>query len=211
MELINYLNEHFLTQQELLDVTKISEQTLVAYQKDGLMPMCSYKLNVTMQSDSFFGLHNENQTIEYYAKGYVSWLAVIETSTSPETIYSLFEQRYKQAIKVLKQQGHSSDNPKISSAVNDHIKDEWEHFLKGIYGLCTQSGLPEDIAAKEFSIIEINELMALEELNPQQIKKLTRAVDLLDSASSLFAPHERLRSSRHRLVDEVRRQHKLPR
>jgi hypothetical protein len=210
VELINYLNEHFFTQQELLDITKISEQTLVAYQNDGLMPMCSYKLNVTMQSDSFFGLHNESQTIEYYAKGYVSWLTVIESSTSPEAIYSLFEQRYKQAIEVLKQQGHSSDNPKISSALNDHIKEEWGHFINGIYGLCTQSGLPEDIAAKEFSIIEINELMALEEFNPQQIKKLTRAVDLLDNASSLFAPHERLRSSRHRLVDEVRRQHKLP-
>ncbi|WP_241210137.1 DUF6058 family natural product biosynthesis protein [Vibrio splendidus] len=33
--------------------------------------------------------------------------------------------------------------------------------------------------------------------------------NLLDSVSSLFAPHEKLKSSRHRLVDEVRCKYKL--
>jgi hypothetical protein len=75
--------------------------------------------------------------------------------------------------------------------------------------LCTKSGLPEDIAAKEFSILEINELSEIGELSTEQTNKLTIAVNLLDSASSLFAPHERLKSSRHRLVNEIRRKYKL--
>ncbi|MCJ8295556.1 MAG: DUF6058 family natural product biosynthesis protein, partial [Colwellia sp.] len=91
----------------------------------------------------------------------------------------------------------------------NHINEEWYLFLSGIYGLCTKTGLPEDIAAKEFSILEINELSELDDLTDQQINKLTVAVNLLDSASSLFAPHERLRSSRHRLVNEVRRKYQL--
>ena len=209
MELIKYLNDHFFTKQQLLDVSKVTEQDFLSYQENGVMPKCSYKLSLQLTSDSFFGLHNDAQEIEYYAKGYVSWLAIIQSSNSPESVYSIFAERYKKAINTLKENGHDSSNAKITTALNAHIKAEWQHFLNGIYGLCTKSGLPEDIAAKEFSIIEINELTEFNELTSEQMDKLTLAVNLLDSASSLFAPHERLKSSRQRLVNEVRRQYKL--
>mgnify|MGYP000610323971 CR=1 FL=1 len=209
MELIKYLNEHFFTKQELLDISKVTEQDFLKYQENGAMPKCSYKLSLNLTSDSYFGLHSNEQEIEYFAKGYSSWLAIIQSLKSAESVYLIFSERYKNAIKNLKEKGHSSSNPKITSGLNGHIKEEWPHFLNGTYGLCTQSGLPEDIAAKELSILEINELSEFNELSPEQIKKLTLAVNLLDSASSLFAPHERLKSSRHRLVNEVRRKHKL--
>jgi hypothetical protein len=209
MELIKYLNDHFLTKQQLLDISKVTAQDFSKYQQNGLMPKYSYKLNLNVKSDSFFGLHNEEQEIEYYAKGYASWLAIIQSLNTTEAVYAVFSNRYKRAIEKLKEQGHYSSNLKIASGLNNHIKEEWNHFLNGIYGLCTKSGLPEDIAAKEFSILEINELAELGELTPEQINKLTIAVNLLDSASSLFAPHERLQSSRNRLVNEVRRKYKL--
>jgi len=209
VELIKYLNENFYTKQELLDNTKISEQDFVSFQESSMMPKCSYKLNLSVTCDSFFGLHKDEREIEYYAKGYASWLAVIQSLNSPESVYSAFSDRYIATINNLKAEGHSSTNAKISSELSDHIKDEWEHFLSGIYGLCTQSGLPEDIAAKEFAIIQINELSDINELTTEQVNKLTLAVNLLDKASSQFAPHERLKSSRHRLVNEVRRKHQL--
>ena len=209
MELIKYLNKHFITKQELLDITKITEHDLSKYQEDGVMPKCSYKIILNIKSDSFFGLHHDAQEIEYYAKGYSSWLAIIQSLNSTEAVYSVFANRYKIAIESLKEQGYSSTNSKVTSELNEHIKEEWGHFLNGIYGLCTKSGLPEDIAAKEFSILVINELSEHNELTPDQLNRLNLAVDLLDSASSLFAPHERLKSSRHRLVNEVRRKYQL--
>lgn len=209
MELIQYLNKYFFTQQELLDITKITEQDLLKYQEDGLMPKCSYKLSLNIKSDSFFGLHDDEQKIEYYAKGYSSWLALVQSLNSKEAVYSVFANRYKIAIERLEESGYYSTNPKVTSELNEHIKEEWSHFLNGIYGLCTKSGLPEDIAAKELSILVINELSEHNELSHEQLNKLTLAVDLLDSASSLFAPHERLKSSRHRLINEVRRKYQL--
>jgi len=209
VELIKYLNKHFFTKQQLLDITKTTEQDLSKYQEDGLMPKCSYKLSLNIKSDSFFGLHNNEQEIEYYAKGYSSWLAIIQSLNSTEAVYSVFANRYKIAIKSLNEHGYYSTNPRVTSELNEHIKEEWRHFLNGIYGLCTKSGLPEDIAAKELSILVINELSENDELTPEQRNKLTLAVDLLDSASSLFAPHERLKSSRHRLVNEVRSKYQL--
>jgi len=209
VELIQYLNQYFFTQQELLDITKITEQDLLKYQEDGLMPKCSYKLSLNIKSDSFFGLHDDEQEIEYYAKGYSSWLAVVQSLNSKEAVYAVFANRYKIAIERLEESGYYSTNPKVTSELNEHINEEWSHFLNGIYGLCTKSGLPEDIAAKELSILVINELSEHNDLSHEQLNKLTLAVDLLDSASSLFAPHERLKSSRHRLVNEVRRKYQL--
>jgi hypothetical protein len=209
MKLTNYLNCYFLTKQELLDGSKITEQELLTYQQNGVMPKCSYKLKLNVACTSFFGLHSEEQEVEYYAKGYISWLTIIQSLSTTKSIFSVFETRYKLAIDNLRLQGHHSESDKINASLNLHIKEEWQHFLDGIYGLCTKSGLPEDIAAKEFSILEINELIAHEVLTGQQLSQLTSAVNLLDSASALFAPHERPQSSRHRLVDEIRRKYTL--
>jgi len=209
LALIKYLSEHFYTKQELLNVSKITPQELLEYQQKEVMPKSSYKLTINLTSDSVFGLHNEEEYIEYYAKGYASWLGIIQTLKSPEVIYSVFSERYKVAVNQLKEAGHTSNDPKVTSEFNQHIKEEWSHFINGVYGLCTKSGLPEDIAAKELAVIEINEFSGFDELSLEQMAKLTAAVNLLDSASSLFAPHERLRSSRHRLVNEIRRQYKL--
>ena len=154
MELIKYLNSNFFTKKELLDISKISEQDFLKYQKDKIMPKHSYKLRLNLESDSFFGPHKSEQTVEYYAKGYSSWLAIIQSSGSTKEIYSVFANRYETAIENLIGKGHSSNDIKITSGLSNHIKQEWEHFLNGVYGLCTKSGLPEDIAAKSEELQE---------------------------------------------------------
>ncbi len=173
------------------------------------MPRCSYRLRLNYTSESFFGSHKTEQAVEYYAKGYSSWLGIVQSLGSVKAVYEVFATRYSTAIEALKRKGHTSKNANINAELYRHIQQEWCFFLDGTYGLCTDSGLPEDIAAKEFSIIEINELLQLDELNSSQLDQLTRAVNLLDSSSSLFAPHERQQSTRYRYVNEVRRKYKL--
>ncbi len=212
MELINYLNEHYLTKQQLLDLAKISDDELCLYQRQEIMPKCSYRLALNYSSHSFFGEFTKQSDIEYYAKGYLSWLGIIKASNNHQSIFAIFAQRYRQAISELTQQGYHSDDAKVNEKLDQHIADEWQHFLNGTYGLCTKSGLPEDIAAKELAILQINETLALDEhseLGEPELAKLVKAVNLLDASSSIFAPHERANSSRHRLVDEVRRKYQL--
>ena len=209
MELIKYLNEHFITKSELLECSKITEQELKQFQHEDLVPKASYKLELNLASNSFFGLHSENQELEYYGKGYISWLATVKSLESNEAVYLNFVERYKAAINSLKGKGYASADHKVNEGMDLHIEEEWSHFLNGIYGLCTKSGLPEDIAAKDFAILIINEIIEAPTLDEKQRKRLESAVNLLDSVSALFAPHERLKSSRHRLVDEIRRKYQL--
>lgn len=209
MKLIKYLNEYFITKSELLTQSQVSEQALAHYQEVGVMPKCSYKLKLALESDSFFGLHEDTQEIEYYAKGYVTWLGIAKLLEDEEKIYSVFSKRYKEALEQLKNQGFTSTNVKLNADIQEHIKQEWAYFLDGIYGLCTKSGLPEHIAAKELAIIQINELSELESPTKLELVQLKRAVNLLDESSALFAPHERAKSSRYRLIDEVNRKYRF--
>jgi hypothetical protein len=208
MELSNYLNEYFYTKKTLLKLSKTSEEELLNLQVQQLMPTCSYKLSHSNKCHSFFGEYDFKEETEYYAKGYVEWLELIKGS-SPKKTFLLFSNRYQQQLNQLKEQGFSCNNEKLNNELSEHLKSEWQYFLNGTYGLCTQSGLPEDIASKELAIIEINQLMGIEKLSVVQLKKLNDVVNLLDRASALFAPHERLKSSRHRLIDQVREKYQL--
>lgn len=209
MELIKYLMANFLTKDELLKLAGVSETLLRKYQQQRIMPKASYRLKLDLDCDSFFGTHGDQYDIEFYSKGYTAWLGFLQSELSESQVYEYFAKRYLQTIEVLNQRGHSASDEKLNAKIEEHIKEEWGHFISGTYGLCTKSGLPEDIASKELAIAEINQLTSKQKLEQAELEQLTRAVNLLDSASSLFAPHERDRSSRYRLVDEVRRQYQL--
>ena len=120
-------------------------------------------------------------------------------------VFKLFYLRYCSEEKRLKSLGYVCNGFKLVSELDAYIKEAWDHFIQGTYGLCTKSGLPEDIAAKAVAIFDINRLSESGNLSQAALTSLEKAVNLLDESSALFAPHERLRSSKHRLVNEIRR------
>lgn len=209
MELVTYLNDNFLTLTELLTATEMKLSTFRGFQDQRLMPKASYVVDLQLSSDSFFGHHSETHNLEYYAKGYVSWLGIIEALKDPKKIYSVFTERYKSTMSWLKDQGYDCVDVKENISIDKHIREEWDNFIDGTYGLCTKSGLPEDIAKKEIAILNINALSENKNVSNDKNLLLTRAVNLLDEASSEFAPHERMRSSRQKFVNEVRRKYQL--
>ncbi len=210
MDLINYLNENYYTKQQLLDLAKISEVELSYFQEKKVMPACSYKLSLDYSSDSIFGEFKNQSEVEYYARGYLSWIGILQVTIELQHIFPIFARRYSESINELKNLGFNSSDAKVNSKLSLHIEEEWSHFLNGTYGLCTKSGLPEDIAGKELASLQISETLEQDKENID-LAKLANAVNLLDMSSSMFAPHERLKSSRYRLIDEVRREYGLKR
>jgi hypothetical protein len=197
MELITYLNEAFLTQAQLLTLAGIDSATLARLQQRSMMPQPSYRLRLELECDSFFGRHQEHTCVHYYGRGYASWVGVLH-GLDPEGAFDVFSKRYRARLAQLASAG-------LTGAPDVILRDEWRHFLDGTYGLCTSSGLPEDIAAKELAVVVINQLgEGQRALGAADSARLDAAVDLLDSVSARFAPHERARSSRARLVDAVR-------
>ncbi len=209
MNLIKYLTKNFYTKSELLLVTGVTEVEFVELQNKAMMPMSSYRLQMNLKCTSFFGEHSDSEQLDYYSKGYASWIEMLQSITTARNAFQIFSERYKKTVIQLSEDGFVADDSRLKEEINRHIKNEWKYFLDGTYGLCTKSGLPEDIASKEVAISLINEYLARKSVSEDEIIGLSRAVNLLDQSSSDFAPHERKRSSRFRLVDEVRRKYSL--
>ena len=197
MELIRYLENALYTEEQLLAAGGIDAAGLARLQACALMPQPSYTLRLDIACASFFGAHAEQANVRYYAKGYADWIGTVRALAQEADGFRIFSQRYLARLDNLGGTGHQPD-----------LDAEWRHFLDGTYGLCTRSGLPEDIAAKELAVATIKEITATElaALADGERERLSAAIDLLDLASSPFAPHERTRSSRHRLIDQLRDQ-----
>ncbi len=209
MELINYLNQNFYSKAEFLQRAGLTAEKLAQLQSLKVMPLASHKIQLTVACDSLLGDYHNVQTIEYYAKGYLPWLVDISALDIQQSAQSLFTDRYKLKLQQLQGEGFINTDINLQDNFNSFVEQEWQHFLQGTYGLCTKSGLPEDIAAKELAVMIIKQLTEKESLNTMEINKLEKAVNLLDSASSLFAPHERAQSSREILINQIRNKYQL--
>ncbi|WP_075791611.1 DUF6058 family natural product biosynthesis protein [Massilia putida] len=200
MELIDYLNTHFVTRAHLLAACATDSARLDACTRAGTMPAPSYRLKVRIDCASFFGDHVEDHAIDWYARGYVDWLRMLLDGADDP--YAVFAARYRAALEAQPLR-HALPAPEL--AADAHVQSEWRHFIAGTYGLCTRTGLPEDVAAKELAIRVIRALTDDgRQLDGAGRERLAAAIDLLDRASSPFAPHERARSSRGRYVDALR-------
>ncbi len=209
MDLTTYLHRHFYTRDQLLALAQPSSADFDRYQTNNVMPAPSYSVTGTLVCHSFFGEHQTPVTTEFYAKGYVDWLNQLPSFDTPTQVKAWFKERYRTRLAQRRAEGYQVSHPKLTTELTAHLENEWTHFLAGTYGLCTTSGLPEDIADKEAAVTIIEAW--LQQPAHQQTDKtaLRQAVDLLDNASAPFAPHERKRSTRHRLIDEVRRTYGL--
>lgn len=203
MDLIDYLRTHFLTAPQLLQCGGIDAHALGALQQRRVMPLPSYRLAIDARCVSFFGVHDEQLATDYYPTGSPAWLASLGSLTTGEQARQHFARRYCARLASLPGAGLPAIADRLMS--DAHIDSEWQHFLAGTYGVCTRSGSPEDIAAKEAAIVTIRHITADGgQVDAARRDQLRAAVDLLDAVSAPFAPHEVARSSRHRYVDQVR-------
>lgn len=195
MELLAYLDSHLMTEARLLAATGLDRTALQALQAARLAPLPAYRLRLAVQCTSFFGVHEETGNVEYYAKGAPDWIDAVRHLDREDDARALFARRYTARLH------------ELDPAAQADLAAEWASFLDGTYGLCTNTGLPEEIAAKEWATAAINRNVA--NGAHARLDRLRAAVDLLDASSSPFAPHERARSSRRRLVEQVREQWQL--
>lgn len=207
MELIRYLERHFFTREQLLERCAIEAAQLARLQAARMAPAPSYRLRLDIGCDSYFGPWAGQGAADYYAKGYAAWIGELAGLDGEAQARALFVQRYRARLDQLRAGGIAPGTPAFAS--EEHLLAEWSAFLDGTYGLCTVSGLPEDIAAKEAAVTVINETAPAASTDAQAKSRLRAAVDLLDSVAAPFAPHEVARSSRRRYVDAMRQAHQL--
>ncbi len=99
------------------------------------------------------------------------------------------------------------DNEKIENA----LEEEWNYFLKGVYGICTLNNNENAIIDKEIAIKRIlnfiekksNSLTKDEKIELQELN------EEFNKSTSLFAPYQRESSSRGKYLDKLLKEFSL--
>ncbi|PCI86357.1 MAG: hypothetical protein COB24_10190 [Hyphomicrobiales bacterium] len=211
--LLNYLYDKYYERSAFCAAANIDLQTLDKWESANLVPKASYIMDNDLQVKSFVADHQETQKYEFYLKGQLEWLAQIadKNITTENAARHYFETQYGFAIErfLATELGQKIAEIYPQSAWNlDDYTETWQHFLVGTYGLCTRSGLPNEIFLKHVYIRFIKFVTQTNRPNEIKLKlldMLSQAVEALDKVESDFAPHEVAQSSRQRCIINIRK------
>ncbi|RXF02641.1 DUF6058 family natural product biosynthesis protein [Pseudoalteromonas phenolica] len=131
MSLLNHFNESFYQTIELCQSARVNEDILFAWQESGLFPASSFVIENKLQINSYLGITEHKEQIEYYPRGYLTWAQTlikhkIESSTQA---FMYFGNMYQQSLTQLV---HGLPETIITSFTEDleeSIQTSWQYFF----------------------------------------------------------------------------------
>ncbi len=211
--LLNYLYSNFYEENQFAEVIGINLPDLERWMDARIAPRASYVFESKGHTSSFVSTYDEHETYRFHLRGHVQWYRSLLRLGLKEEAQArcYFFHRYDAAKKVfigskLGRELHHAAPDVEAQFDRDLANSTWEHFLNGVYGVCTRDGQPETIFLKQAGVKFVEALSSVEagSLAVHELDLLKRAVDLLDDVASDFAPHEVPLSSRQRCIKDVR-------
>lgn len=213
--LLNYLYTNFFEERQFADIVEATAEELTALIAAGVIPSASYVYDSKGQSVSFVAEFPDEQVYRFHLRGHVNWyreITLLGLDTKARARAHFFN-RYDEAKMAFLSSSLGAElqaqAPEVAGQFDeDHARSTWDHFLNGVYGVCTRDGRPESIFLKQAGVMFIEQMIAggPEKLSQPQIVLLRRAADFLDGVESDFAPHEAPNVSRQRCIVDVKAQ-----
>lgn len=210
--LLNYLYANFLEESLFADACNLSVNELNALIEKKLCPKPSYLYQSSGMSKSFVSECQQNENYRFHLKGHVVWAQALKRFgiETEERARRYFETRYDEAMALFftSQLGTELSElvPTIAAKFNDGMKTTtWQHFLNGVYGVCTRDGQPETIFLKQAGVMFIDQMATCSpnEISETSLALLAKTVAFLDSVEAEFAPGEVVNTSRQRCIIDV--------
>lgn len=204
MSLRGYLREHFVDKPAYAALAGISPERLSRLVAIGATPRATYTCDGNSIHSAAFGAIGiqEDLTGEYFRTGCVRWAILAARSPPGRERAAVFETLTRELRAALR--GYLED----SAAIEDTIQGFLPGFWDGTFGLCVadpSSGA--GIARKEMLQEKLTRLTANgSNPRPAGVSKaeLLQLIDDYAEAAMHFSPAEYGRSSRKRLVDDLR-------
>lgn len=210
---IKYIKENFIESNELCQASEISLQDLEMLIDNKLVPKNSYEINETHKISSPLGDEKViSEVKKYYPKSVITLIQKNKTLDSSTEFKQSLKTEFINTFVNNSNNHFGYDNiTEEDGSVNKEKLDlvfeqEWQYFLQGIYGICTLNGTGTEIAKKEIAVkrlIEFNKKHSEKKLSDKDKETLNVLNDEFNEVSSLFAPYQRLKSSRGKYLDKI--------
>ncbi len=214
-----YLSQHYLNQDQLASAAAITITELDSLISRRLVPEPSYVVTTDGQVHSFvFGAMPAPGATpgRYFHPAQLSWLSLARTTSAltEDQLKVHFSDRFVAALAILNLttwrllDSFDDDGKPIEKGLRLRTETAWKYFLNGTFGLCVANPVSEaHIARKEIlqeKLAAMSENGSRSVFAPIEVAGLLQLIDDYAEASMPFSPVEYHRSSRKRLVDDMR-------
>ncbi|KLN61746.1 hypothetical protein WH96_05440 [Kiloniella spongiae] len=217
--LLNYLYENFYEEASLLKQSQVSQEELRLLISQRIAPQPSYVITANLKTISFVSQDTLSETCRFYPKTYPEWLNILKTKNldTEDIAKNYFRQAYQKARQNFFESEQGKDLLEEYPALSDyltanHFNETWNHFLGGVFGVCTRENLPRGIFEKQLLVRFIDYMKqhhSPANISPLSKSRLETAVAYLNMVEADFAPHEVPITSRQRCINDVRKKYRI--
>jgi Family of unknown function (DUF6058) len=218
-----YLAKHYVNAAQFASLCGIELDELRDLIRRELIPQPSYVVRNGELHSYVFGAMPAGPSTpgEYFHPGMAAWvvrarhdLATDGVEGARERMRQRFSDEFSAALRELNEtlyrlvDAFDDSGRPLAEGLRARLDSAWEHFMHGTFGLCVAN--PEaalNIARKEVLQEKLTTLTddgAKQVFAADELPALTRLIDAYEAASMPFSPIEYPRSSRKRLVDDLR-------
>jgi uncharacterized protein (DUF952 family) len=222
-DLDHYLAKHYVNTTQFASLCGIEVDELRDLIGRELVPGPSYVVRAGELQSYVFGVMSAPGSTpgEYFHPAMATWvvrarhdLATHGVDRARERVRAMFDREFTAAFRELNEtvfrldDAFDEDGQPLGPGLRRRLDSAWEHFVHGTFGLCVAN--PDsalNIARKEVLQEQLTAMTsngAKQAFASHELPALTRLIDAYEAESMPFSPIEYPRSSRKRLVDDLR-------
>ncbi len=223
-KLASYLKERFFNLEQLAAACGASPQEIEDLIGQKLVPGPTYVVSdqVKISSKLFGEMEAKGATPgSYFHPSSVVWVGVAneilrhyQGEAAKKELERRFAERFCAALSILNETCWrlgdcfcDSGSP-IASGLKVRSDSTWTHFLQGTWGMCVANPVSEAAIAEKSvlqeKLIDLSDNGARVEYSEAESEILNTVIDSYEAVSMPFSPAEYERTSRKRLIDDLR-------
>lgn len=197
-ETLDYLDQHYLTLEQLSERSGLTPARLEALMADGLMPGHSHEATFALTVYARVNGHHPtaDKRVRYYHPDLAALATVADAAVrelGPVQAAAAIRSRHDDAVR------RASSLPADDPALRALADDAWGFWRDGTIGVCLQRFSPADIVRKTEAVEAMAaalEQAAAEGPTAVDRRGLDAALEAYAAAAAPFGPHERDGSTR---------------
>lgn len=220
-DIINYLEQHYLTIDQLADQAHISSEQLDTLIANACIPKHSHQVRhqIVFRTEIFGDTTITQQDNFYYHSTLVKWAVIADQYSKTLSLCEVANKIKADFVIELRQALIEIDGARqafdycfddsgnlLDIGIDKIMKEHWPYIMDGTYGVCLKSISAKNILIKTMSVSVLEKWVnGNENKNKKaQHSQTILAAELYDSVTSCFGPHEISKSTRDRLYSKFK-------